>query len=140
MNDIRELKETGIPYQLATELDRPLILQRDGEDVAVLLSMAQYQALQSKQELLTASEARRAANKAVFQDLVGCALSSGEPVWAPQPQPHWRIPYRFPNGPVLKIVSVDAHTGEVALTESERDMLLQEVGKLASKNAASTAT
>jgi hypothetical protein len=143
MSNVRELKETGIPYTLTTELDQPLILERDGEAVAVLLSMAEYQALTARQEYLTAGEARRAANKAVFRDLVGCALSSGEPIWSPQPHPYWRVPYHFinglsENGPVLKIISVDARTGEVSLTESEREALLQEVGKLVEGNATSS--
>jgi hypothetical protein len=150
MSNVRELKETGIPYTLTTELDQPLILERDGEAVAVLLSMAEYQALTARQEYLTTGEARRAANKAVFRDLVGCALSSGEPIWSPQPHPHWRVPYHFinglsensplKNGPLLKIVSVDARTGEVSLTESEREALLQEVGKLVEENATSSTT
>jgi PHD/YefM family antitoxin component YafN of YafNO toxin-antitoxin module len=145
MSNVRELKETGIPYTLTTELDQPLILERDGEAVAVLLSMAEYQALMVRQEYLTAGEAHRAANKAVFRDLVGCALSSGEPIWSPQPHPHWRVPYHFingplKNGPLLKIVGVDAHTGEVSLTESEREALLQAVGKLAEENATSSTT
>jgi hypothetical protein len=140
MSNVRELNETGIPYTLTTELDQPLILERDGEAVAVLLSMAEYQALTARQEYLTAGEARRAADKAVFRDLVGCALSSGAPIWSPQPHPHWRVPYHFINGPLLKIVSVDARTGEVSLSEPEREALLQEVGNLAEENATSSAT
>lgn len=138
MRKIRKLKETGIPYALTTELDQPIILERDGEAVAVLLSMAEYQALTARQEYLTAGEARRAADKAVFRDLVGCALDSGEPVWSPEPQPHWRIPYRSLKGPLIKIVSVDARTGEVWLTESEREKLLQLVEKLATEDVASS--
>jgi len=37
---------------------------------------------------LSAAEARRAADRAVFGDLVGCALSSGEPLWVSTPEPH----------------------------------------------------
>jgi len=139
MSNVRELKETGIPYSVTTELDQPIILERDGEAVAVLMSVTEYQALVTRREQLTASEARRAADKAVFGELVGCALASGEPIRSPEPDPHWRIPYRLPNGSLLRIVGVDAGSGEVWLTETERELLLQQVEDWATEHAVSAA-
>jgi hypothetical protein len=72
-------------------------------------------------------EARRAADRAVFGDLVGCALSSGEPIWAATPKPQWRVPYRFFDGTLLAIVEVDAQTGAVSLTDEARSNLLAQV-------------
>ena len=76
---------------------------------------------------LSAAEARRAADRAVFGDLVGCALSSGDPLWLPTPEPHWRIPYRSFDGTVLIVVDVDARTGAVALTDEERAALMDKI-------------
>jgi hypothetical protein len=92
MSNVRELKETGIPYSVTTELDQPIILERNGE-----------------------------------------------PIWSPEPDPHWRIPYRLPNGSLLRIVGVDAGSGEVWLTEMERELLLQQVENWATEHAASAA-
>jgi hypothetical protein len=63
----------------------------------------------------------------VFGDLVGCALSSDEPVWSPEPQPHWRVPYRLLDGRLLAIIHVDAQTAAVALSDRERDALLDKL-------------
>ena len=76
---------------------------------------------------ILASQARRAANRRVFGDLVGCALSCGEPVWMPNPNPHWRVPYRFFDGTLAQVVKVDGYTGSVSLTDEERESLLQKV-------------
>lgn len=75
-------------------------------------------------------EARRAADRAVFGDLVGCALSSGEPAWVPDPTPHWRVPYRSFDGALLTEVEVDAYTRAVSLTNEERAALLEQVERL----------
>jgi hypothetical protein len=79
---------------------------------------------------LSATEARRAADRAVFGDLVGCALSSGEPVWAQEPHPHWRIPYHLFDGRLLTTVRVDARTATVLLTAEERANLLYQLENL----------
>jgi len=79
---------------------------------------------------LSAGEARRAADRAVFGDLVGCALSSGDPLWLPTPEPHWSIPYRSFDGTVLIVVDVDARTGAVALTDEERVALMDRIERL----------
>jgi hypothetical protein len=119
---------------LLADLSQPVVLEREGQPIAVLLSFEayqQYQAFLQQRGQISAQEASRAADRAVFGDLVGCALSSGEPVWAPSPQPHWRIPYRTFDGVVLTIVSVDAYTAAVWLTETERAHLLEQVEQLA---------
>lgn len=118
----------------AADLSQPLVLERDGQPLAVLMSIEayeRYQTLLAQQETLSAAAARRAADRAVFRDLVGCALSSGEPVWAAAPTPQWRVPYRFLDGTLLTIITVDAHTGAVSLTEETRTSLLEQVEQLA---------
>ena len=79
---------------------------------------------------LSAAEVRRAADRAVFGDLVGCALSSGDPLWLSTPEPHWSIPYRSFDGTVLIAVDVDARTGAVALTDEERVALMDRIERL----------
>lgn len=115
---------------LTADLSRPVVLERDGQPMAVLMSIEEYeyyQTLLAQEEQLSATEARRAADRVVFGELVGCALSSGEPVWSIASKPHWRVPYRHFNGMLLKIVEVDARTGKVALAEEERTNLLEQV-------------
>ena len=115
---------------LLADLSQPVVLERDGQPLAVLMSFEayqQYQAILQQRGQISAREARRAADRVVFGDLVGCALSSGEPLWAPSPQPHWRVPYRTFDGVVLTIVNVDAHTAAVSLTETERTHLLEQL-------------
>ena len=72
---------------------------------------------------------------AVFDDLVGCALSSGEPVWVPAPEPHWRVPYQSLGGALLALVEVDARTGDSSLTAEEHATLLEQVERLAIRGA-----
>ncbi len=71
----------------------------------------------------------------VFGDLVGCALSSGRPIWPQIPSPRWQIPYHTFDHIPLKVVEVDALTGEVYLTPDERTALLTEVERLATIDA-----
>jgi hypothetical protein len=121
------------PTRLA-DLSQPVVLEQEGRPIAVLLSFEAYQQYQTflqQRGQISAQEARRAADRAVFGDLVGCALSSGEPVWAPSPHPHWRIPYRTFDGVILTVVSVDAYTAAVSLPEAERARLLEQVEQLA---------
>jgi hypothetical protein len=105
-------------------------LERDGRPVAVLISIQEYERYQSlleQRQKISALQARRAADRAVFGELVGCALSSGEPTWSPGPEPCWRVPYRLLDGTLLTEVQVDAHTQAVLLTEQEREALLEQV-------------
>jgi hypothetical protein len=81
---------------------------------------------QNRQKI-SALQARRAADRAVFGELVGCALSSGDPIWSPGPEPCWRVPYRLLDGTLLTEVQVNAHTQAVLLTEQEREALLEQV-------------
>lgn len=76
---------------------------------------------------ISASQARRAANRRVFGDLVGCALSCGEAEWSENATPHWRIPYSLFDGTLLQMVEVDGQTGVVSLTDDERENLLDKV-------------
>lgn len=117
---------------VAKDLSQPVVLEEDGTPVAVLLSVAEfrrYWELTTSAPDVSASEALRAANQKVFGDLVGAALSVGEPIWVPEPSPQWRIPYRLSDGTLLRIVVVDAQTGSVLLTEEEREDLLDRVRK-----------
>jgi len=100
----KRVKEFGAAYAASvTELSRPIILR------------------------LQSQRARRAADRAVFGNLVGCALSGGEPEWVPTPEPHWRIPYRGFDGKLLITVDVEADTLAVSLTDEERSALLEKV-------------
>ena len=118
---------------ITADLAQPVILEQDGEPAAVLISTAEYnrwQTLLQSWEQLTAVAARRSADKALFQDLVGCALNSGEPVFVPSPFPRWRVPYHFlPDGALATIIEVDARTGAVALTDAERSHILDQMEK-----------
>lgn len=134
MGNSDKVRESVAGKTATTSLEQPVILERDGEPVAVLMSVAEYnryQAILQSQEQLSAVAARRAADKALFQNLVGCALSSDEPVLAASPRPHWRVSYRFLDGTLVAIIEVNAHTGTVALTNIERDKILSHVEKLA---------
>ena len=134
MND-RKTEETRASYSaLVADLGHPIILERDGQPVAALMSIEEYeryQALLKELPAVSAREARRAADRAVFGELVGCALSSGDPVWVPAPEPHWRVPYRGLDGTLLAAVNVDARTRAVSLTDEERAALLERVERLA---------
>jgi PHD/YefM family antitoxin component YafN of YafNO toxin-antitoxin module len=128
------------PEVLMDNLEVPVILEQEGQPKAVLMSLKDYQhyqALLARQEYISAREAHRAANRAVFGDLVGCPLSCGEPVWAPQPQPRWRVPYHLFNGTLMAIVEVDGYTGVVYLTEQERTALLEKVRQAVTADAPS---
>ena len=110
-----------------TELTQPLILEEQGEPLVVVLSYEVYQRLSRQHPPLSSREAQGIANRAVFGDLVGCAISSDEPIWVPAPVPHWRVPYRHWNGKLLTIIEVDAETGDTNLTAEARQKLLDEV-------------
>ena len=134
MDNHEQVKETGASYSTSvTNLGHPIILEHEGQPVAVLMNIEEYehyQALLEKQEKVSAPEARRAADHAVFGNLVGCALSSGQPTWISTPEPRWRVPYRSFDGALLAEVDVDARTGAVSLTNEERTKLLEQVERL----------
>jgi PHD/YefM family antitoxin component YafN of YafNO toxin-antitoxin module len=135
MDDPKQIKEPGAAYSApVADLSRPIILQRDGRPVAAVISIEEYERYQAalrEQREISASEARRVADRAVFGDLVGCALSSGDPTWVPVPEPHWRVPYRSFDGKLLAVVEVSARTQAVSLTDKERAALLEQVERLA---------
>lgn len=135
MDEPKQVKETGALYSASvTDLSHPIVLEHDGRPVAALMSIEEYEryrALLKEHRRISVLEARRAADRAVFGDLVGCALSSGEPVWVPAPEPHWRVPYRSFDGRLLAAVDVDARTRAVSLTDEERAALLKQVERLA---------
>src|SRR3990172_3198418 len=134
MDKPKKLKEVQATYAaLTADLRQPIILERDGRPVAALISIEDYehyQALLKEREILSAREAGRAADRAVFGDLVGCALSSGDPIWIGGPEPRWRIPYRSFSGTPLAEVDVDARTLAVSLTDTQRTALLEKVEQL----------
>jgi hypothetical protein len=134
MNKFKVIKDDVVQYgTLTADLSRPVVLERAGQPVAVLLSIEEYQRYQAvieEKQQMTAEQARRAADRVVFDDLVGCALSSGEPVWVPEPKPHWRVPYRLFDGTLLTLIEVDAETAAVSLTKKERTALLKKVESL----------
>lgn len=134
MDKPKKLKEVQATYAaLTADLRQPIVLERDGRPVAALISIEDYehyQALLKEREILSAREARRAADRAVFGDLVGCALSSGDPIWIGGLEPRWRIPYRSFSGTLLAEVDVDARTLAVSLTDAQRTALLEKVEQL----------
>jgi hypothetical protein len=105
MSDPDEMKEARVSYSAPTAVRAP--------------------------EFISAAQARQLTDHAVFRDLVGCALSSGEPEWSATPQPHWRVPYRSLNGVLLATIDVDARTQIVSLTDEQRMALLEKIGQLA---------
>jgi PHD/YefM family antitoxin component YafN of YafNO toxin-antitoxin module len=135
MKKLDQIKETRAAYSASVaDLSHPVILERGGQPVAALISIEEYrryQALLKEHQSISALEARRAADRAVFGDLVGCALSSGDPTWVLAPETHWRVPYRGLDGTLLTTVEVDARTGAVSLTDEERAALLERVEQLA---------
>lgn len=76
---------------------------------------------------ISASQAKRTANRRVFGDLVGCALCCGEAKWSENPTPRWQIPYSLFDGTLIQVVEVDGYTGVVSLTDDERKHLLHKV-------------
>lgn len=102
MDDPKQAREARALYAASVvNLDTPTILERDGQPVAVLISIEEYrryQTLLGQRQEISSLEARRAADRAVFGKLVGCALSSGDPTWSPTPEPRWRVPYRLFDG------------------------------------------
>jgi prevent-host-death family protein len=135
MDDPKQAKEAGVAYSASVaDLNQPVIVQRGGQPVAALISIEEYeryQALLREHQEISASGARRVADHAVFRDLVGCALSSGEPTWVPAPEPHWCVPYRSFDGTLLAVVEVNARTQAVSLTFEERATLLEQIERLA---------
>ena len=136
----KQVKEPQAPYDASVADLRPsLILERDGVPMAALISIEeyeQYRALAAERQRDAKREARRAADRAVFGDLVGCALASGDPGWIPSPEPHWRVPYRSFDGALVATVAVDARTLAVSLTGEERTGLLERVAQLAAASNA----
>ena len=136
----KHTKEAGAPYAASvTDLSHPVILERDGKPMAALISIEEYeryQAYLAERQWKSAQDARRAADRVVFGDLVGCALSSGDPEWVPTPEPHWQVPYRSFDGTLLTTVDVDARTLAVSLTDEERTELLRQIEQLATTNDA----
>ena len=123
---IAALDQTSI-----SDLAQPVVLENDGEPMAVVMGYATYQDLLLRVQRLSVTEARRKARKAVFGDLVGCPLSCGDPIWVPKPTPLWRVPFRHFDGTLMIIVDVDAISGQVSLTEEARVGLLEDVQKYA---------
>jgi len=144
MSDSKILREVTVQYGTSFEQidEAPLVLKQNGKAVAVLMSIQEferYQAMLHTAIPISASMARRVANRAVFGDLVGCPLSCDEPVWVPDPDPQWRIPYRLLDGTLMWIVMVDAKTGEVQFTNEDRIQLLEQIQhRMAHSHVAST--
>lgn len=133
------IKEAQAVYATSIEnLDDPIFLERDGQPVAVLMSMKEYtrfQTIADAKTQLSAIAARRAADKALLRDFVGTALTSNAPLFVDAPSACWRVPYRFLDGTLVAIIEVDAYTGKVDLTVSDRDEILTQVEKLAIQHA-----
>jgi hypothetical protein len=134
MSRAKEVYETHVKYltpdqqlELATMISLNLPIPSPGE--------TKFDDKQQERPI-TARAAQRLADRVVFGDLVGCALSSGEPTWAPKPQPHWRVPYRLFDGTLVRVVDVDAYTAEVYLTPRERDHLLRQLERVVTSSNA----
>lgn len=144
MNSSQTLREVAAAYKTASGPGdkAPLILEHDGEAVAVLMSLQEferYQALLHTDNFVSATAARRAANRAVFGDLVGCPLSCDEPVWIADPTPSWRVPYRLFDSTLLCVVTVDARTGEALFTNADRAQLFEQIQqRMAHQHGAAT--
>lgn len=141
MDEPKLAKEARAAYAASmNDLSQPIILQQDGRPIAAVISIEEYEryraSLRTPREM-SASEARRAADRAVFRDLVGCALSSGDPEWAASPEPHWRVPYRSFGGKLLAAVDVNAITHAVSLTDEQRQSLLDQIEQLVTSGDAS---
>jgi len=60
MAEVKRIAETAMDYQtMATDLHEPVILQHDGRDVAVILSVEEYRRLRALE--VVAEERRRVA-------------------------------------------------------------------------------
>ncbi len=131
MTELNSIREISIPYTaITTDLAEPILLQEAGTAIAAVISIedyAHYQTLRAQDQRISATEARRAANRALFQDLVGCALSVGDPLWVPEPTPHWRVPYRLFTGEIAALIHVDAESGQVVLDPETRKSILEKV-------------
>ena len=132
MSDSKILREVAVQYGTSFERidEAPLVLKQNGKAVAVLMSIQEFERYQTRLHAdmpISASMARRIANHAVFGDLVGCPLSCDEPVWVPDPDLQWRIPYRLLDGTLMRIVIVDAKTGKVQFTNEDRIQLLEQI-------------
>lgn len=144
MNGSQTLGEVAAAYKTASGPGdkAPLILEHDGEAVAVLMSLQEferYQALLHADKFVSAAVARRAANRAVFGDLVGCPLSCDEPLWVSAPTPVWRVPYRLFDSTLLCVVTVDARTGEALFTNADRAQLFEQIQqRMAHQHGAAT--
>lgn len=77
--------------------------------------------------IISAHTAQKLADKALLGDLVGCALSSQEPLFTPSPTPYWYIPYHYLGEELMTMIRVDANTGVVSLTNEERQAILENV-------------
>ena len=138
MESRKIIKEVRPPYLVNQETpEEAVFLQDKGQTVAVMISIAEYeryQVLLHATATINASEARKLANRVIFGDLVGLALSVGDPVWVQAPQPAWRIAYRLFDGTLVRVVDVDAQTGQVLLSSQERDKMLMKVSTWVEKN------
>lgn len=133
MSNIKSIREFSNLYT-TYDLTEPILLEEAGKSVAAVISIEEYeryQVFRNEHHNVSATEARRSANQALFGDLVGCALSVDEPLWVPEPTPHWRIPYRSFTGEIVAIISVDAKTGQADLGAETREKILQKVQSLA---------
>ena len=131
MTEAKIIRELAPSYNVTKEdITQPVFLQESGRTVAVIISIddyTRYQALLHTTNSISAADARRLANQAVFGELVGLALSSGEPLWAESPLPVWRIPYRLFDGRLVKMIEVDAKSGKVLLSAAQRTQMLKQV-------------
>lgn len=108
---------------------RPVII-KDPDAPLVILTLAEfehYRWLMDQQRHVSASDARRAANRAFLRDLVGTQVGNGPLVWATDPLPHWKVPFHHTDGTLITTIDVDAKTGEAQLSEVERAQLFDQL-------------
>lgn len=135
---IEEMNKISVVVPLKLTLEDLLAAAEQLPPAALEDFIQRLLALQTQRKMLaenlpqiSAQEARQAADRAIWGDEAEAALSSDEPMLMPTPTPRWRIPYRQPNGTLLAIVEVEAHTGAVLLTEEKRGTILAQVEQLA---------
>ena len=114
------------PQEILDELEK--VSQTQHQPIETILRRAVEQFLQTAGgELIPPKIAWRVANRALLGDLVGTALSIGDPQFYDNPKPAWRVPFKTRDGKVFTEIEVDARTAVVKLTENERQLVLDQL-------------
>lgn len=115
------------PQEILERLEHLSRKQHQPVDATLLKAAEQF--LQTAGgDFISPKIAQRVAGRAFFGDLVGTALSVGEPkFYDHHPRSIWRVPFITRDGKVFTEIEVDARTASVKLTEEERQSLLDQL-------------